>query len=111
MPPEIANHVAAVTLFGKPSSQWLQNYGAPAVVIGPLYAPKDRRLVRRRRHDLQRRSRWAAEFRAHLLPGERHDPTGSGFRRRATCSRQSGWFAMIVANSALISSAGPPGTV
>jgi len=40
MPAEIANHVAAVTLFGKPSPQWLQNYGAPAVVIGPLYAPK-----------------------------------------------------------------------
>ena len=40
MPPEIANHVAAVTLFGKPSAQWLQNYGAPAIVIGPLYAPK-----------------------------------------------------------------------
>ncbi len=40
MPPEIANHVAAVTLFGKPSAQWLQNYGAPQVVIGPLYVPK-----------------------------------------------------------------------
>ncbi|HEX4609754.1 MAG TPA: cutinase family protein [Urbifossiella sp.] len=40
MPAEIANHVAAVTLFGKPSAQWLQNYGAPVVVIGPLYAPK-----------------------------------------------------------------------
>jgi hypothetical protein len=40
MPPEIANHVAAVTLFGKPSAEWLQNYGAPAIVIGPLYAPK-----------------------------------------------------------------------
>jgi cutinase len=40
LPPEIANHVAAVTLFGKPSAQWLQNYGAPAIVIGPLYAPK-----------------------------------------------------------------------
>jgi hypothetical protein len=40
MPPEIANHIAAVTLFGKPSAQWLQNYGAPAIVIGPLYAPK-----------------------------------------------------------------------
>lgn len=40
MPPEIASHVAAVTLFGKPSAQWLQNYGAPAVVIGPLYVPK-----------------------------------------------------------------------
>jgi hypothetical protein len=40
LPPEIANHVAAVTLFGKPSPQWLQNYDAPQVVIGPLYVPK-----------------------------------------------------------------------
>jgi cutinase len=40
MPPDVANHVAAVTLFGKPSAQWLQSYGAPAIVIGPLYAPK-----------------------------------------------------------------------
>jgi len=40
MPPEVANHVAAVTLFGTPSAQWLQNYGAPALVIGPLYVPK-----------------------------------------------------------------------
>ena len=40
MPPDVANHVAAVTLFGKPSAAWLQNYGAPAIVIGPLYAPK-----------------------------------------------------------------------
>jgi cutinase len=40
MPPEVANHVAAVTLFGKPSNQWLQNYGAPAITIGPLYLPK-----------------------------------------------------------------------
>src|SRR6201993_5550516 len=40
MPPEIANHVAAVTLFGKPSAAWLGNYGAPAITIGPLYVPK-----------------------------------------------------------------------
>ncbi|MGA8547537.1 MAG: cutinase family protein [Mycobacterium sp.] len=40
MPPSVANHVAAVVLFGKPSNQWLQNYGAPAITIGPLYAPK-----------------------------------------------------------------------
>jgi cutinase-like protein len=40
MPPEVANHVAAVTLFGKPSAQWLQSYGAPAIVIGPAYASK-----------------------------------------------------------------------
>jgi hypothetical protein len=40
MPTAIANHVAAVTLFGKPSQAWLQNYGAPLIVVGPLYAPK-----------------------------------------------------------------------
>jgi cutinase len=40
MPPEIANHVAAVVLFGKPSSQFLTDAGAPAVTIGPLYVPK-----------------------------------------------------------------------
>jgi cutinase len=40
LPQEVAKHVAAVTLFGKPSAEWLQSYGAPAVVIGPLYAPK-----------------------------------------------------------------------
>jgi cutinase-like protein len=40
MPPEVAKHVAAVTLFGTPSGPWLQKYGAPAIVIGPLYQPK-----------------------------------------------------------------------
>jgi hypothetical protein len=40
MPPEVANHVAAVVLFGKPSAQWMRDAGAPPVVIGPLYVPK-----------------------------------------------------------------------
>jgi hypothetical protein len=40
MPPEVASHVAAVTLFGTPSDQFLQKYGAPLIVIGPLYRPK-----------------------------------------------------------------------
>jgi cutinase-like protein len=40
MPSEIANHVAAVTLFGTPSDQFLHQYGAPTVAIGPLYQPK-----------------------------------------------------------------------
>jgi hypothetical protein len=40
MPPEIASHVAAVTLFGTPSDQFLRHYGAPGIVIGPLYQPK-----------------------------------------------------------------------
>jgi hypothetical protein len=40
MPPEIADHVAAVTLFGKPSNQFLSDAGAPLITIGPLYVPK-----------------------------------------------------------------------
>jgi cutinase len=40
MPPEVADHVAAVALFGKPSDQFLSTYGAPPIRIGPLYAPK-----------------------------------------------------------------------
>jgi cutinase len=40
MPPEVAKHVAAVTLFGKASNQFLSDAGAPAVTIGPLYVPK-----------------------------------------------------------------------
>jgi hypothetical protein len=38
--PDIANHVAAVTLFGTPSAQFMNQYGAPNIVIGPLYRPK-----------------------------------------------------------------------
>ncbi|MCB0950546.1 MAG: cutinase family protein [Mycobacterium sp.] len=40
MPPEIADHVAAVVLFATPSPEFLAQFGAPAVTIGPLYEPK-----------------------------------------------------------------------
>jgi cutinase-like protein len=40
MPSEVANHVAAVALFGKPSSQFMSIIHEPPVTIGPLYAPK-----------------------------------------------------------------------
>jgi cutinase len=40
MPPEIADHVAAVVLFGTPSNQFLADAGAPTIAIGPLYVPK-----------------------------------------------------------------------
>lgn len=40
MPSDVANHVAAVTLFGTPSGQFLDKYHAPSLVIGPLYQPK-----------------------------------------------------------------------
>ncbi len=44
MPPEIANHVAAVTLFGTPSGDFLQKYHAPVLAIGPLYQAKTLKL-------------------------------------------------------------------
>ena len=42
MPPEVANHVAAVALFGKPSSGFLQQIytGAPPIAVGQLYSEK-----------------------------------------------------------------------
>jgi cutinase len=40
MPPEVADQVAAVALFGKPSNRFMGSIGEPPVVIGPLYAAK-----------------------------------------------------------------------
>jgi cutinase len=42
MPPEVADHVAAVALFGKPSNGFLQtiNVAAPPITVGHLYSGK-----------------------------------------------------------------------
>ena len=40
MAPEVADHVAAVVLLGKPSDDFLRQFGAPPIVIGPAYAAK-----------------------------------------------------------------------
>lgn len=40
LPQTVANHVAAVVLFGTPSNEFLRGAGAPPITIGPLYAPK-----------------------------------------------------------------------
>ena len=43
MPPEVADHVAAVALFGKPNQQspWARTlWNGPLPTVGPLYAPK-----------------------------------------------------------------------
>jgi cutinase len=40
LPPDVADHVAAVALFGMPSAAWTSQYGAPAITIGPSYAAK-----------------------------------------------------------------------
>lgn len=40
LPPAVADHVAAVVLFGKPSPRFLSAIDAPNIVVGPLYADK-----------------------------------------------------------------------
>ena len=40
MPPEVADHVAAVVLFGKPSPRFMKVLSDPSVVIGPNYVSK-----------------------------------------------------------------------
>jgi hypothetical protein len=40
LPAAVADHVAAVTLFGKPSPAFLAQYDAPELTIGPRYLPK-----------------------------------------------------------------------
>ena len=40
MPPEVADHVAAVVLFGKPSTRFMNVLKDPEVVVGPYYAAK-----------------------------------------------------------------------
>ncbi|RDH77487.1 cutinase family protein [Mycolicibacterium moriokaense] len=40
MPPDVAGHVAAVALFGKPSPKFMEAIDTPPVEIGPLYRDK-----------------------------------------------------------------------
>lgn len=44
MPAEVAEHVAAVVLFGTPSGEFLGRYQAPEITIGPAYADKTLQL-------------------------------------------------------------------
>lgn len=47
MPDVVADHVAAVILFGKPSATFIRRYDAPPVVVGPRYAAKTREYCAR----------------------------------------------------------------
>ena len=40
MPPDVANHVAAVALFGKPSNRFMHAINDPPIAIGPQYLAK-----------------------------------------------------------------------
>jgi cutinase len=40
MPPDVANHIAAVALFGKPSTRFMHAINDPPIAIGPQYVAK-----------------------------------------------------------------------
>ncbi len=40
MPPDVADHVAAVALFGKPNERFMHAIGQPTITVGPQYAGK-----------------------------------------------------------------------
>lgn len=40
MPPEVADHISAVVLFGKPSTRFMRAINDPSIVIGPQYLTK-----------------------------------------------------------------------
>ena len=40
MPPEISNHIAAVALFGKPSTRFMRAINDPPIAVGPQYVGK-----------------------------------------------------------------------
>jgi cutinase len=40
MAPDVADHIASIVLFGKPSAELLSDYHAPPIVIGSRYVPK-----------------------------------------------------------------------
>lgn len=38
LPPAVADHIAAVALFGKPSAELVDSLGMPPIAVGPVYA-------------------------------------------------------------------------
>ena len=40
MPPDVADHVAAVALLGKPNDRFMRAINQPSITVGPLYADK-----------------------------------------------------------------------
>ena len=67
MPPEVADHVAAVALFGMPSDQFLSAYGVPPIEDRPAVCAQDhRRCARPVTTICSGAPRWAARNRAHL---------------------------------------------
>ncbi len=40
MPPDVADHIAAVALFGTPNDRFMRAIGQPDITVGPMYAAK-----------------------------------------------------------------------
>ena len=83
LPSEIADRVAAVVLFGKPSGGSLVKYGVPAADIGPSYAGKSLELCAL--GDMVcSGDPAAAEQRPRFVHRERHGRRGSGVRHQSS---------------------------
>ena len=80
MPPEVADHVAAVALFGKPSDAWTGPVRRTADCDRPGLCGEDHPVVRSRRHDLRRHTRRGTDVRARAVSGERDGRRGRHFR-------------------------------
>ncbi len=82
MPPDVADHVAAVALFGKPSTRFMHRAQRPAGHRRPAVCRQDRRLVRRQRPGL--RSARVEFFRTRPVRRDWHGRPGRGVRHQST---------------------------
>ena len=94
LPPNVANHVATVALFGKPSNGFLDlvDRNAPPITIGHLYFRQDHRFVRAQRSRL--RVERIQSRRAQRLPIQRNDRPGQAADFAANAikgGRQQSW--------------------
>lgn len=85
MPPDVADHVSAVALFGKPSPRFMKVLNNPSVVVGPRYTAKAIRPVCRQRSGV--RSPGQELRYPHPVRGSRPGEPGGGIRGEQASGR------------------------
>ena len=88
MPPDVANHIAAVALFGKPSTRFMHAINRPADHDRIAVCGQDHRLVCRQRPGL--RFFRQELLRAQPVRRDRDGRPGSSFRRESTPGQLGG---------------------
>ena len=108
VPPQVANHVAAVTLLGTPSPRFMSDLGAPPLTIGPSYTDKTIQLCAPG-DTICDGAPLGPPSVAHTLYGA-NGMVGEEAAFAVGRLSSPDPLAMMVANSSVISSAGPPAT-